>query len=108
MGGVKSSVSAGAIAGAVATMALAAVSYAGWKIAGLPFDVAETVLRGDPHTGSFAIFHLREDGVVQAVEAVNAPADFMGGRQMIAGRKRPTAETLRDVSHSMHELAASG
>jgi 3-phenylpropionate/trans-cinnamate dioxygenase ferredoxin reductase subunit len=78
------------------------------QMAGLPFDVAETVLRGDPHTGSFAIFHLREDGVVQAVEAVNAPADFMGGRQMIAGRKRPTAETLRDVSHSMHELAASG
>jgi 3-phenylpropionate/trans-cinnamate dioxygenase ferredoxin reductase subunit len=78
------------------------------QIAGLPFDVAETVVRGDPHTGSFAIFHLRKDGVVQAVEAVNAPADFMGGRQMIARRKRPTAERLRDVSHSMHELAASG
>ena len=28
------------------------------QIAGLPFDVAETVVRGDPATGSFAIFHL--------------------------------------------------
>ena len=28
------------------------------QIAGLPFDVTETVVRGDPQTGSFAIFHL--------------------------------------------------
>ena len=28
------------------------------QIAGLPFDVAETVVRGDPRSGSFAIFHL--------------------------------------------------
>ena len=28
------------------------------QIAGLPFDVAESAVRGDPATGSFAIFHL--------------------------------------------------
>jgi 3-phenylpropionate/trans-cinnamate dioxygenase ferredoxin reductase subunit len=75
------------------------------QIAGLPFDVAETVVRGDPQTGSFGIFHLAEDGTVQAIEAVNAPAEFMAGRMMIAGRKRAPAARLRDTSYSLRELA---
>ncbi len=57
------------------------------QIAGLPFDVADIVLRGDPADGKFAAFHLGADGTVQAVEAVNSPADFMAGRQMIARRE---------------------
>ena len=76
------------------------------QIAGLPFDVTETVVRGDPRSGSFAIFHLGEDGTVQAVEAVNAPAEFMAGRMMIARRKQAVAARLRDVSCSMREQAA--
>ncbi len=75
------------------------------QIAGLPFDVVETVTRGDPGSGSFAIFHLAEDGAVQAVEAVNAPAEFMAGRMMIARRKRVVASRLADVSCSIRELA---
>jgi 3-phenylpropionate/trans-cinnamate dioxygenase ferredoxin reductase component len=75
------------------------------QIAGLPFDAVETVVRGDPATASFAIFHLSADGVVQAVEAVNAPAEFMAGRVMIGRRKHTVAAMLRDVSCSMQELA---
>jgi 3-phenylpropionate/trans-cinnamate dioxygenase ferredoxin reductase subunit len=62
-------------------------------------------VRGDPQTGSFGIFHLAEDGTVQAIEAVNAPAEFMAGRMMIAGRKRAPAARLRDTSYSLRELA---
>jgi 3-phenylpropionate/trans-cinnamate dioxygenase ferredoxin reductase subunit len=76
------------------------------QIAGLPFDVAEAVVRGDPDTGSFAVFHLSDNGTVQAVEAVNAPAEFMAGRIMIARRKQVVAARLADVSCSMQELAA--
>ena len=76
------------------------------QIAGLPFDVTETVVRGDPRSGSFAIFHLGEDGTIQAVEAVNAPTEFMAGRIMIARRKQAVAARLRDVSCSMREQAA--
>jgi 3-phenylpropionate/trans-cinnamate dioxygenase ferredoxin reductase subunit len=76
------------------------------QIAGLPFDVAETVVRGDPGSQSFAIFHLSAEGSVQAVEAVNAPAEFMAGRIMIARRTRTVAARLRDVSCSMRELAS--
>ncbi len=76
------------------------------QIAGLLFDVSDNVVRGDPATGAFAIFHLAVDGTVQAVEAVNAPAEFMAGRTMIARRKQAAAARLRDVSVSMREFLA--
>jgi 3-phenylpropionate/trans-cinnamate dioxygenase ferredoxin reductase component len=76
------------------------------QIAGLPFAATETVVRGDPLAGSFAIFHLTADGTVQAVEAVNAPAEFMAGRMMIARYKQVISARLRDVSCSIRELAA--
>jgi 3-phenylpropionate/trans-cinnamate dioxygenase ferredoxin reductase subunit len=75
------------------------------QIAGLPFDVASTVVRGDPATGSCAIFHLRQDESVQAVEAVNAPAEFMAGRMMIARRTQVVASKLQDMACSIRELA---
>jgi 3-phenylpropionate/trans-cinnamate dioxygenase ferredoxin reductase subunit len=76
------------------------------QIAGLLFDVADSVVRGDPATGAFGIFHLAADGTLQAVEAVNAPTAFMAGRTMIAGRKRTVAARLCDMSCSLRELAA--
>jgi 3-phenylpropionate/trans-cinnamate dioxygenase ferredoxin reductase component len=75
------------------------------QIAGLPFEATETAVRGDPSGGSFAIFHLTGDGTVQAVEAINAPAEFMAGRIMIARRRQAVAARLRDVSCSIRELA---
>jgi 3-phenylpropionate/trans-cinnamate dioxygenase ferredoxin reductase component len=75
------------------------------QIAGLPFDVAETVVRDDPGSASLSIFHLADDGTVQSVEAVNAPAEFMAGRMMIARRKQMVASRLADVSCSIRELA---
>jgi 3-phenylpropionate/trans-cinnamate dioxygenase ferredoxin reductase component len=75
------------------------------QIAGLPFDVTETVVRGDRLGRSLAIFQLRADGTPQAVEAVNASAEFMAGRMMIARRKQVVAARLADVSCSIRELA---
>jgi 3-phenylpropionate/trans-cinnamate dioxygenase ferredoxin reductase subunit len=76
------------------------------QIAGLPFDAADPIVRGDPTTGRFAVFHLALDGTLQAVEAVNAPTEFMGGKAMIGRRKKVVADRLRDVSISMQQLAA--
>lgn len=76
------------------------------QIAGLPFDAAEIVVRGDMGAAKFALFHLAKDGAVQAVEAVNAPTEFMGGRRIIARRKRLTRTRIEDMSLSMQELAA--
>ena len=76
------------------------------QIAGLPFDAVETVLRGGPEPGDFAVFHLAADGAVRAVEAVNAPAEFMAGKMMIARRHRVAAALLRDPARSLQQLAA--
>ncbi len=76
-----------------------------YQFAGLPFDVDGIVIRGDPATAKFAVFHLAGD-VIQAVEAVNAPAEFMGGRQLIASRRPIVRARLADTAVSMKEVAA--
>ena len=75
------------------------------QIAGLPFDVDRLVVRGDPSSAHFAVFHLNGQ-LVQAVEAVNAPAEFMGGRLLIGQRKPVVIEKLADPAVSMKEVAA--
>ena len=76
------------------------------QIAGLPFDATDIVLRGDLAAGKFALFHLSADGTVQAVEAMNAAPEFMGGRRIIAKRKQLARARIADMSVSMQELAA--
>lgn len=78
------------------------------QIAGLPEGADRRVVRGEPdfeaEAPSFAVFHLAGDRIV-CVEAVNAPAEFMAGRQMI-GRQTPVDPAkLADRSVSMKEVA---
>jgi 3-phenylpropionate/trans-cinnamate dioxygenase ferredoxin reductase component len=77
------------------------------QMAGMPFDVAATVTRGDPAAAKFAIFLLDQAGAVQAVEAINAAPEFMAGRQLIANRKIIAPEQLTNPAISMKELLAS-
>lgn len=76
------------------------------QIAGMPFDTAEIAVRGSVTAGKFALFHLTSNGIVQAVEAVNASTEFMGGRRIIARRKRLARANIEDMSITMQELAA--
>ena len=75
------------------------------QIAGLPFDADRQVVRGDVAAAKFAVFHLKGD-LVQAVEAVNAPPEFMAGKQLIAKRTPVSIEKLGNSSISMKEVAA--
>jgi 3-phenylpropionate/trans-cinnamate dioxygenase ferredoxin reductase subunit len=75
------------------------------QIAGLPFDADRIIVRGDPATAKFAVFHLKGDQI-QAVEAVNAPPEFMAGKQLILNRRTIMPEKLADLSISMKEIAA--
>lgn len=75
------------------------------QIAGLPFDVEDLVVRGDPGAARFAVFHMKGD-VIRAVEAINSPAEFMGGKLLIGARKPVSREKLADPSVSMKEVAA--
>ena len=76
-----------------------------YQFAGVPFDVDQVLVRGDPAAAKFAVFHLKGD-VIQAVEAVNAAAEFMGGRLLIGQRRPIDPARLADVSVSMKEVAA--
>jgi 3-phenylpropionate/trans-cinnamate dioxygenase ferredoxin reductase subunit len=74
------------------------------QIAGLarPNDV--TVLRGNPDSRKFAVFHLR-DGVVVAVEAVNAAPEYIVGRRLIAAQARVPPARLADTTIPAKSLA---
>ena len=76
------------------------------QLAGMPFDADSTLLRGDPAQAKFAVFHLKGD-LIQAVEAVNAPAEFMGGKLLIGQRRPIDRARLADVAVSMKEVAAA-
>jgi 3-phenylpropionate/trans-cinnamate dioxygenase ferredoxin reductase subunit len=75
------------------------------QIAGYAFDVDQVILRGDPATAKFAIFHLKGDQV-QSVEAINSPPEFMMGKMLILNRKPVDKAKLADPSISMKEVAA--
>jgi 3-phenylpropionate/trans-cinnamate dioxygenase ferredoxin reductase subunit len=75
------------------------------QIAGYAFDADEILIRGDPAEAKFAVFHLKGD-LVQSVEAINAPPEFMMGKQLILGRKPVNKAKLADPSVSMKEVAA--
>ncbi|MGH6956595.1 MAG: NAD(P)/FAD-dependent oxidoreductase [Caulobacteraceae bacterium] len=75
------------------------------QLAGMPYDADDTLLRGDPAAAKFAVFHLKGP-VIRAVEAVNAPAEFMAARQLIGSQKPIDRAKLADTAVSMKEVAA--
>ncbi len=54
------------------------------QIAGLLQPDTHAVVRGDPASWAFSIFHLDGQNRLRAVESANRPADFMAAKQLIA------------------------
>ncbi|WP_122465916.1 NAD(P)/FAD-dependent oxidoreductase [Brevundimonas lutea] len=73
------------------------------QIAGLPFEADRQVIRRLP-AGGLAVFHLRGDRL-RAVEAVNAPAEFMGGKMLILKGTLVDAAKLADPDVSIKQVA---
>ncbi len=73
------------------------------QIAGLARPTDQIVVRGDPNTRKFAVFHLR-DGVVSAVEAVNAAPEYLVGRKLIGDGAKVAPERLADTSVPMKNI----
>lgn len=70
------------------------------QMAGMARAGDQTVVRGEPQSRKFAIFHLRA-GVLAAVEAVNAAPEYVVGRRLIAERKPVAPEQLADTGIPM-------
>ena len=73
------------------------------QIAGLSTGYDQTVVRGDPDTGKFALYYLAQ-GELLAVDAINSPRDFMTGKKWIAERKRPDPAKLADPEVDLKTL----
>lgn len=76
------------------------------QIVGLPHAVDRQIVRGEPNSGALAVFHLSQ-GVLQAVEAINAPQAFMIGRKLIERRARPDPAALADPTTSLKDVASA-
>jgi len=74
------------------------------QIAGLIRPSDKYVVRGDSGSRKFAVFHLRE-GVVAAVEAVNAAPEYLVGRKLIADGAKVAPERLADTSILMKNIS---
>jgi 3-phenylpropionate/trans-cinnamate dioxygenase ferredoxin reductase subunit len=73
------------------------------QIAGLSQGYDQTVMRGDPDSGRFALYYLAQ-GELLAVDAINSPKDFMQGKKWIAERKHPDPAQLADLSVDLKSL----
>jgi 3-phenylpropionate/trans-cinnamate dioxygenase ferredoxin reductase subunit len=73
------------------------------QIAGLSQGYDAAVLRGDPQSGSFALYYLAQ-GQLVAVDAVNSPRDFMTGKRWIAARKQPDPAKLADTACDLKSI----
>ena len=74
------------------------------QIAGLNHQVVQSVIRGEPGNNRFAIYHLNEERKLQAVEAVNVPADYMAGRMLIANARPLDPVQLADKTIPVKQL----
>jgi 3-phenylpropionate/trans-cinnamate dioxygenase ferredoxin reductase subunit len=72
------------------------------QIAGLSEIGDRVVLRGDPASHRFAAFYLRH-GHVAAVNAINSPKDFVGGRKLIAEKRAVDPGRLADPAVPLAE-----
>ena len=73
------------------------------QIAGLSAGANEIVVRGDPTSERFAALHYR-DGRLQAVDAVNSPADFLVVRRALATGVELPASAVRRTDRPLKEL----
>ncbi len=76
------------------------------QIAGLSRDYDSFVVRGDPGARKFAVFYFKA-GQMIAVDAVNAPPEFLMAKRLIISAARLAPEILSDTSKNMKEIAAS-
>jgi 3-phenylpropionate/trans-cinnamate dioxygenase ferredoxin reductase subunit len=65
------------------------------QVVGIPASDCTSFIKGDPASGSFAVYHMRGDDPV-AVEAVNAPHDFVVARKTV-GTDRPLDQETLDA-----------
>ncbi len=73
------------------------------QTAGLMQGHDRQVVRGDPKSGHFSVWYLK-DGELLAVDAINRPGDFITAKRWIGERKHPDPDKLCDVAQDLKSL----
>jgi len=73
------------------------------QIAGLSEGYDQVLMRGDPSSGRFACLYLK-DGILIAVDAINAPRDFMQSKALIAARVAVDPADLADCERALKDF----
>ena len=73
---------------------------------GLSSGFDELIKRGDPSSRSFSLVYLR-DGVVIALDCVNAVKDYVQGRALVTGRAAPDTGLLSDPGVPLKSMMIS-
>lgn len=73
------------------------------KSAGLAFDADRQIVRGLPDEGSFSVLHLKDERLI-CIETVNAAADFMAGRKLIASMAAIDVDKAADSAFPLKNL----
>lgn len=76
------------------------------QIAGLGVGAVAHVVRGDPASGSFAVAHLR-DGRLIALDAINAPRDYMHARRLVPTSTAVDRAALADPEVALNKVVSS-
>jgi len=71
-----------------------------FQMAGVARADDQAVLRGDPHSGRFSVFYLRE-GAVAAAHSVNRPGEHLLSRKLIAAGARLSPQQLADTGDDL-------
>jgi 3-phenylpropionate/trans-cinnamate dioxygenase ferredoxin reductase subunit len=76
------------------------------QIAGLSEGYDDVVIRGNPADRSFACVYLRKGRLI-AIDAVNAPRDFVHSKALIAAQALISTDKLADAEISLKDLATN-
>lgn len=75
------------------------------QIAGLSEGYDDVVIRGNPAERSFSCLYLKEGRLI-AVDAINAPRDFVQSKQLIADRVEIDSQKLADPEIALKDMAS--
>jgi 3-phenylpropionate/trans-cinnamate dioxygenase ferredoxin reductase subunit len=75
------------------------------QMVGLSAGATRSVLRGEPESGAFSVFHFKGERLA-AIDSVNRPADHMVGRRLIAAGASPEPAVVADESIDIKSLVA--
>jgi 3-phenylpropionate/trans-cinnamate dioxygenase ferredoxin reductase subunit len=77
------------------------------QTAGLATGADAHVLRGEPSTAGFSVFHFAGERLL-AVDSVNRPADHMLARRLLAAGSPPTRDQAADLTLDLKTLLSAG